>query len=109
MVERRSMGDAFALDPEKLAFIHGENVATETGRGPEKPRVPDRSPEAPESVRQESRRSGPRIRRPGRRPKAASPAPIAEPQITEDEYSTELPPFRISMTTRLSPATSEAL
>jgi hypothetical protein len=43
MVDRRSMGDALALNPDKLAFIHGEKTVVDAGRGAEKIQATERS------------------------------------------------------------------
>ena len=76
MVERRTMGDALALNPEKLAFIHGEKAGVEAGRGAEKIQAGDRSLDKAEPARQEPGPSRTRIRRPSRRPKVAPPEPL---------------------------------
>jgi len=103
------MGDALALNQDKLAFIHGENTVVEAGRGAEKTQAPDRSLENGEHDRKDPKPLTNRSKRRGRRPKATSPETFAAPEIQEMDYSGELPPFLISLTTRLSPATAEAL
>jgi hypothetical protein len=103
------MGTALSLNPDKLAFIHGEQRVVEAGSVPEKIQAADRSLGRVELPDQESIRSGPRIRRRGRRPKVAAPEPLAPPGMVDSSYSGDLPPLLVSLTTRLSPATAEAL
>lgn len=96
MVERRSMGDALALDPDKLAFIHADKTGVADGSSA-KARPTDKET-APSSVR---------IRRRGRKPKVTQPEPPLETMGSAN--SGDLPPLLVSLTTRLSPATAEAL
>jgi hypothetical protein len=109
MVERRSMGDALALDSEKLAFIHGDKAEVETGRGPEKIQAEGRLLERPKPAHEEPGPSGPHTPRRGRRPKTAPQEPLLAPEILGQTYAGDLPPLLVSLTTRLSPATAEAL
>jgi hypothetical protein len=107
MSERRSMGDALALDPDKLAFIHADKTGAESGRMPEKVQVADRTPAKTRPASEETAPSHVRIRRRGRKPKVAQPEPPLD--TIGGAYSGDLPPLLVSLTTRLSPATAEAL
>ena len=109
MVDRRSMGDALALTPDKLAFIHGEKAVVEAGRGAEKIQAPDRSLDNAEPALQEPGPSRARIRRPGRQPKVAPPEPLPAPENLDRTFPGDFPPLLVSLTTRLSPATADAL
>jgi hypothetical protein len=109
MVDRRSMGDALALTPDKLAFIHGEKAVVETGRGAEKIQAPDRSLDKAEPAHQEPGPSRARIRRPGRRPKVAPPEALPAAENLDRTFPGDFPPLLVSLTTRLSPATADAL
>jgi hypothetical protein len=109
MADRRSMGDALALSPDKLAFIHGEKAVAEAGRGPDKVQAADRYLDKPEPAREESGPSSSPIRRRGRRPKVVPPEPRVALEVFDRTYSGDLPPLLVSLTTRLSPATAEAL
>src|SRR6266852_5237924 len=105
MVDRRSMGDALALSPDKLAFIHGEKAVAEAGRGPDKVQASDRSLDKPEPAREEPGRSSGPIRRRDRRPKVVPPEPHVALEAFDRPYTGDLPPLLVSLTTRLSPAT----
>jgi hypothetical protein len=109
MVKRRSMGTALSLNPDKLAFIHGEQAMLQAGNVPEKIPAADRPSDRPEAALWEPGSASPRIKRRGHRPKVSPPAPLAPPGIVGPSYSGDLPPLLVSLTTRLSPATAEAL
>jgi hypothetical protein len=106
MVKRRSMETAFALNPDKLAFIHGEDAGVEAG---EEIQPADRSLDKAGLGGQEPGPSSPPVKRRGRRPKAAPTPPIADPVILNRSDSGDFLPLLVSLTTRLSPATAEAL
>jgi hypothetical protein len=102
------MGDALALNPEKLAFIHGEKAVGGVGRRTERIQPTDQFvPKQPAG--EEAGPSRARIRRRGRRTKVAPPEPLPAPEMLDRTYSGELPPLLVSLTTRLSPATADAL
>src|ERR1051326_1016254 len=109
MVERRSMTDAMALTPEKLAFIHGDQAKPEQGSKVSRPQVVEvQAPgERVDSAKQV--KATPPERRRGRRPKTVQPALVSPVVSDEAEGSQFLPPLLASITTRLSPATAEAL
>lgn len=109
MVERRSMGAALALTPEQRAFIHGDKTGAEAGQGPEpeKVQVAERPPEKEEFATDEPVTGNVRTARRGRRPKA--PLSEASQDLQSGGYLDDLPQFLISLTTRLSPGTAEAL
>ena len=109
MVDRRSMGDALALDANKLAFIHGDKLPVEAGQGPDKTQPVDRALKDPETAPEEPGPQTPRIKRRGRRPRLARQEVPAAPVLPEGTYPGDLPPLLVSLTTRLSPATAEAL
>ena len=102
------MGEALAMNPEKLAFIHGDKNTAEVGQGPDKGEPTDRAaPEARDADREEPVASGRRIKRRGPRPKETEP--LAVPMSHETTDAGVLPPLLVSLTTRLSPTTAEAL
>jgi hypothetical protein len=103
------MGTALELNSDKLAFIHGEEAEIDGRIQPEKLPPTDRSLDKPKSFGQEPDPSSPRIRRRGRRPKVAPPEPLVGSEILDRNYAGDFPPFLVSLTTRLSPATAEAL
>src|SRR5262245_39574554 len=109
MVKRRSIGTALSLNPDKLAFIHGEQAMVAAGSAPEKFQPANGSLENVESTDQELGHPSQRIKRRGRRPKTAQPKALMPPGIVDPSYGGDLPPLLVSLTTRLSPATAEAL
>jgi hypothetical protein len=109
MIKRRSMGTALELNSDKLAFIQGEKAVVGGDTQPEKPPAMDRSLDKPEPAGQEAGPSSPRVRRRGRRPKMAPPEPLVGPEILGRNYVGDFPPLLVSLTTRLSPGTAEAL
>jgi hypothetical protein len=109
MVDRRSMGDALALDANKLAFIHGDKLPVAPGKGPEKTESTDHAVESPAPAPAEPGPTTPRIKRRGRRPRPARSDIVTTPVSVEATYPGDLPPLLVSLTTRLSPATAEAL
>jgi hypothetical protein len=105
MADRRSLGDALALNPEKLAFIHGGPVAPEEGRGPA-PQALEEPPAPAAPLPREPRARIKRRDRPrNRAPEVAVPASV----VPVYANSTDFPPILVSLTTRLSPPTAEAL
>jgi hypothetical protein len=108
MANRRSMSDAMALNSDKLAFIHSSGKANaEAGRAPSTAQAVPAMPA--ETVRPEPASPGvPTVRR-GRKPKAPTqtlePSPAFNETISYEGY----PPILVSLTTRLSPPTAEAL
>jgi hypothetical protein len=101
------MGDALALDPDKLAFIHADKTGSEPGKVSDKIQVAgDASTKAPPTGG-ETAPSNVRVTRRGRKPKVAQPDPALD--TMGGAYSGALPPLLVSLTTRLSPATAEAL
>jgi hypothetical protein len=110
MAERRSMGDALALSQDKLAFIHADKTAATPSRGPEENHADEklteavRAAEAPPASKTDAARRG-------RKPKAVPSIP--EPQLPADPPTGTtfegFPPYLVSLTTRLSPPTAEAL
>jgi hypothetical protein len=106
MAKRRSMAEAF--DDQKLAFIHG-NAARESGRGPEKQDAPDEPASAVDTSDPEPAVPRAPAARRGRKPKSAD-LPFQTAQAYPDFSSFEgYGPLLVSLTTRLSPATAEAL
>ena len=110
MANRKSMTDAWTLNPEKIAFIHGgAKGANESGSEP----VATKVVEVPTALEETSRpvsesAPAPALRR-GRKPKTASQR--VEPSA---DFSVH-PSFEgyqavwVPLTTRLSPATAEGL
>jgi hypothetical protein len=103
------MGTALALNPDKLAFIHGEEAVVEGGNPPEEAQAADPPLDKAEPGRQESGLSGARTRRRGRPPRATPTERLAAPEAIDRAYYGDFPPLLVSLTTRLSPATAEAL
>jgi hypothetical protein len=103
------MGTALELDSDKLAFIHGERAVVEEGTQPEKLPAMDRFLDKPEPAGPEPGPSRTRARRRGRRSKMAPPELLVDPEILDRNHVGDFPTFLVSLTTRLSPATAEAL
>jgi hypothetical protein len=108
MANRKSMNDAITLNPEKLAFIHGKEKAIPE---PSRDQVKTNAPAAPPAAGVEAKveePSVPVVRR-GRKPKASSQ--ISEPLADlGDLHSKEgYQAIWVPLTTRLTPATAEAL
>ncbi len=115
MTERRKLGDAMKLTPEKLAFIR----SADTGKpGPSQPGKSDEVTTSDISlqIRQEARseaampetstRSLPEHENGGGQPKRKrKPAEMESREANDDFYGPILAPI----TTRLSPATADAL
>jgi len=109
MAKRRSMGSALALNPDKLAFIHGEEAVVEGGKEPEEAQATNRPLDKAKPAHRETAPSSARIGRRGRPPKATPIEPLRAPETLDRTYSGDFPPLLVSLTTRLSPATAEAL
>jgi hypothetical protein len=110
MANRKSMNDAMTLNPEKLAFIHGRDKAS---REPRKEQVKTNAPEIPELAAtgaepKVEEPSAPVVRR-GRKPKAASRDLELSSEFNEPDSEDAYQAIWVPLTTRLSPATSEAL
>src|SRR5437870_1803512 len=105
MVERRSMGDAMTLNSDKRAVIDAEKAEAGEGRGANQIVPPAALPAKPHAAPEEITHAALPGKRRGRRPNVAPPAPLAKPPTVEREYESEFPPFLVSLTTRLSPAT----
>jgi hypothetical protein len=105
MANRRSMSDAF--DTSKMAFIRGEDPSR-TSRGPEEAEEPQH-PAIPDAIHLEpAAPQRPQAKR-GRKPKSAA-EPVQAVSAYADLTSMDgYIPILVSMTTRLSPATAEAL
>jgi hypothetical protein len=103
------MGDALALNPDKLAFIHGEDPSSEESGRAEKISIPAKSlAKAGPDVDAFARPGNPTGRR-GRRPKITEPRADSVPDIQISAFSEELPPILVPFTSRLSPPVAEAL
>jgi len=100
------MNDAF--DEEKLAFING-GAANQPGRGQEKRKAieePSSTPSTPDT--EQASPSAPAVRR-GRKPRSAN-QPFHAVHHQSDMTSFEgYMPLLVNLTTRLSPATADAL
>src|SRR5438105_4634542 len=110
MANRRSMNDALTLDPEKLAFIHGGKQAmNESGREPVKANAPDVPDILPETIQPVPKPPPvPTVRR-GRKPKAATQGFEPSPDFSDMPFHEGYSAIWVPLTTRLTPATAEAL
>jgi hypothetical protein len=103
------MGGALSLNPDRLAFIHGGPTGAKKEAELEKTPTAGYSPDRFEGSVRESVPARPVIRRRGRRPKASAAEPLVTPETASSSYPGDFPPLLVSLTTRLSPATAEAL
>lgn len=109
MADRRSLSDAMTLNPVQNAFIHGDQVAMHKGREPnqldpeEGLEVRSSSPQSMASVSQ------PPGRRRGRPPHITRESTEVRPESPISTHGMDFAPILVSLTTRLSPATAEAL
>src|SRR5215468_1115247 len=106
MGERRSMGDALALDTDKIAFIHGDKSEAEQSREKE-PVAKGNQPDTMASKVPPASRAIQRRR--GRPHKPPEPQAIASAEAPIGVFESEIRPLLVPLTTRLSPATAEAL
>jgi hypothetical protein len=104
------MDDALKLDPEKLAFIHGGKQAmNESGREPVKAKAPEVPETLPETTQPEPESPPvPTVRR-GRKPKSASLTLEPSHDFIDMSSFEGYPAIWVPLTTRLTPATAEAL
>jgi hypothetical protein len=109
MVKRRPMGSALSLNSETLAFIHGGPTGAKREAELVKPLTVGHSPDRSEGSMLDSISARPVIRRRGRRPKASAAGPLVAPETASPSYPGDFPPLLVSLTTRLSPGTAEAL
>jgi hypothetical protein len=103
------MGSALSLNPDTVAFIHGEPTGAKREAELEKTPTAGYSPERSEGSMLESVSARPVFRRRGRRPKSPPPEPLVTPETASPSYPGDFPPLLVSLTTRLSPAIAEAL
>lgn len=98
MAERRVMGAALAISPEKLAFIQGASGDTKSEPPPARRQTPP--PATTDSVAEPQEAAPKRSRRRPVAPDRHSPTPKARPFISQ---------ILIPLTTRLQPDTASAL
>ena len=106
MGERRSMGDALALDADKIAFIHSDQSEAEQSR--EKEPVAKGNELVTKATKVPPANLGMQRRR-GRPRKPAEPQALASAEAPIGVFESEIRPLLVPLTTRLSPATAEAL
>jgi len=107
MAERRSINDALALPPEKLAFIHGAQTAAKT-----EPVITTRPAEtsSDNNEPQKSTADSGLEKKPVSKKRVGRRRPRSVEKITEPKQETGLiGQLLVPLTTRLRPKTAEAL
>jgi hypothetical protein len=100
MAERRSIGDALAMTPDKLAFIHGNGGERQTAKV--ETAIARENAIAEQPVQKETSRP-----RRAARPRAA--APTASAITSLDSETPYIDQILVPLTTRIRPGTANAL
>src|SRR5262249_39930896 len=109
MADRRSLSDAMTLNPVQNAFIHGDQVPMHKGREPEQPDAEaglEVRASGPQSIANVYQPPG---RRRGRPPHVTRESTEVRPESPVSTHGVDFAPILVWLTTRLSPATAEAL
>ena len=109
MADRRSLSDAMTLNPTQNAFIHGDQVPMQNAReSKQSVREAALDAQASASVPASPEPGSPTKRR-GRPPQEARVSTQIRPEPPVVSKDLDFAPILVSLTTRLSPATAEAL
>jgi hypothetical protein len=108
MVERRSMGAAMALSSDKLAFIQGQEVKPE----PRREAITKEAEEGTNAEAETEAKASPQVVQKvhrTRKPRTPEIELETETEVSDLAVYEGFPPLLVSLTTRLSPPTAEAL